>query len=473
MEFTRHGLTQSLRLRDLVPIQIIVIVWLGWTGFAAKQGPTQIVLWLLAIVLFYIPLAIVVMKLSRALPVEGGVYQWVKEGISPFAGYMAAWNLAIYSITAFAVVGSILAEGFARAAGPSAAWMLTSRPVALGLTAFACAIAFVFNVRGMQFAKWWSNIGSVLTVATFVALLFLLVKAFLAKAPLVRGSFSLAWPAFSLITISVFAKMAVGALSGFDNAAVFAEECRKPENDVARSVVIAAPLIALMYILGTSSVLAYFDPASVDVSAAVPQVMQAGFGASAAGKILAVSAVTAFNIAYTAAMVIIIGMVARLPMVAGWDNLLPSWWSALHPKFRTPHKAIGVVTACILFLGVLSLLGADNQEAVQVGASAGVGSLCIMYMLLFAVVLFSFRSRAWRPGAGVRFGALCAFVVAFVSLICQIIPVGEVASRAIYALKVGAVIGATNILGAYVYWRGDRGRNLRKADMEIDAIPGV
>lgn len=67
-------------------MQIVVVVWLGWTGFAAKQGSTQVVLWLLAIVLFYFPLAAIVMKLSRSLPVEGGAYQWVKAGISPFVG---------------------------------------------------------------------------------------------------------------------------------------------------------------------------------------------------------------------------------------------------------------------------------------------------------------------------------------------------------------------------------------------------
>ena len=117
METGQHGLRRELKLWDLVPMQVVLIVWLGWAGFAAKQGPSQVALWLLAIVLFYLPLAAVVMKLSRALPVEGGVYQWVRTGISPFAGYMAAWNLSIYAISAFAVVGSLLGNGFAHAVG--------------------------------------------------------------------------------------------------------------------------------------------------------------------------------------------------------------------------------------------------------------------------------------------------------------------------------------------------------------------
>jgi amino acid transporter len=317
MQPENHGLRRELRLRDLVPMQVVMIVWLGWAGFAAKQGSSQIVLWLLAIFLFYLPLAAVVMKLSRAMPIEGGAYQWVKEGISPFAGYMAAWNLTIYTITAFATIGSFLADGFAYAAGPKGARMLTSRPFALTLTAIACLIAYVFNVRGLHLAKWWSNAGSLLTIAMFLALLCLLIKAWVTSAPLARASFSLAWPGFSILTLSVFAKVAVGALSGFDSSAVFSQECRKPENDVARSVLIAAPLIALMYILGTSAVLTYIPPAKVDVSAAVPQVMQAGLGATALARTLTAIVAGASGFSFLASMVIIVGMVARLPMVAG------------------------------------------------------------------------------------------------------------------------------------------------------------
>jgi len=177
METTRHGLRRELKLWDLVPIQVVLIVWLGWTGFAAKQGPSQVALSLLAIVLFYLPLAAVVVKLSRAIPVEGGVYQWVKEGISPFAGYMAGWKFTIYAVMAFAVIGSFFANGLAYAAGPAGVWMSASKLFALVLTATACLIAFIFNVRGLHLAKWWSNAAAPLTVVTFLIMLWLLIRA--------------------------------------------------------------------------------------------------------------------------------------------------------------------------------------------------------------------------------------------------------------------------------------------------------
>ncbi len=451
METTNHGLRRELKLRDLVPMQVTLIVWLGWTGFAAKQGPSQIALWFLAIVFFYLPLAAVVMKLSRAMPLEGGVYQWVKAGISPFAGYMAGWNFTVYALSAFAVVGSFFANGFAYAAGPGGAWMLSSKLLPLTLTAIACLITWYFNARGLRLAKWWSDAGAVTTIATFLTLLFLLARAWLIGLPCAHNSFSFALPTFSIVTLNVFTKMSVSALSGFDSSAVFSEECRKPENDVARSVLIAAPLIAVMYILGTSAVLAYVPPGRVDLAAAVPQTMQAGFGVSGLGRVLTLIVTGAFTVSYTASMVITTGVVARLPMVAGWDRLLPRWWSELHPRFRTPSKAIGAVTAIMFALGVLSLLGAGNQEAVQVSVGAGFGGLCITYMLLFSVILFGVPA-----GIGIRIGAGAAFLVALIAFFFEIVPLGEVASPLLFAIKVVAAVCTLNGLGAFLYWRGKR-----------------
>jgi amino acid transporter len=49
---------------------------LGRSG--RKAGPSHIVFWLLAILLFYVPSAMVVIYLNRLMPLEGGLYQWAK-----------------------------------------------------------------------------------------------------------------------------------------------------------------------------------------------------------------------------------------------------------------------------------------------------------------------------------------------------------------------------------------------------------
>jgi amino acid transporter len=66
---------KELGLSDLVLTQILFIVGLPWVGVAAKQGPSHVILWLVAMLFFYVPSAVVVIYLNRIMPLEGGLYQ--------------------------------------------------------------------------------------------------------------------------------------------------------------------------------------------------------------------------------------------------------------------------------------------------------------------------------------------------------------------------------------------------------------
>src|SRR6185369_10001375 len=71
---------KELGLADLALTQVLFIVGLPWIGVAARQGPSHVVLWLLAMLFFYLPSAVVVIHLNRIMPLEGGLYQWAKLG---------------------------------------------------------------------------------------------------------------------------------------------------------------------------------------------------------------------------------------------------------------------------------------------------------------------------------------------------------------------------------------------------------
>ena len=456
METANHGLRPELRLTDLVLMQILLVVNFNFSGLAAKSGSAHAVLWLLAIALFYLPLARVVMTLSRWMPAEGGVYQWVKEGISPFAGYMAGWSFTIYIVIFWASVGSMLANSFAYAGGAHWAWMADSKPFTVALGTLTCLLAFYVNVRGLHVGKWFSGFGAMTLVVTFLMVLFLLVEAWFTRRASVIGAFSFAWPGFSVQSLNGCTKMALVALSGFEVSAISSEECWNAGRDVSRSIFIATPMIALMYILGTGGFLAYIPASKVDIAAPVAQLTQVAFGATGLGHVLTVIGVGIGIVALLAIFIIYVGMVSRLPMVAGWDGLLPSWWSSLHPRYRTPWKAVGAVTGSLFALGLLSTWGAGNQEAVQVCLAAGFGIYCIMYLLLFSVILFGFRHSEHRPGIAIRLGALAASVVTLAAFFFELVPIGEVANPTIFAVKVVIIICAANALGAFLYWRGTR-----------------
>ncbi|HJT45590.1 MAG TPA: amino acid permease, partial [Chthoniobacterales bacterium] len=97
VETRSESLKKPLGLFDLVLTQILFIVGSSWVGAAAKLGSAHLFFWLLAILLFYIPQAAVVIYLSNRMPLEGGIYQWAKLGFNEFAGFITAWNLWLLS----------------------------------------------------------------------------------------------------------------------------------------------------------------------------------------------------------------------------------------------------------------------------------------------------------------------------------------------------------------------------------------
>ena len=55
-------------------------------------------------------------------------------------------------------------------------------------------------------------------------------------------------PIISLMTLNLLGKMGFGALGDFEYVAIHAGEARDPVRTIGRSVMVAAPIIALMFI---------------------------------------------------------------------------------------------------------------------------------------------------------------------------------------------------------------------------------
>ena len=73
---------------------------------------------------------------------------------------------------------------------------------------------------------------------------------------------SLHIPPITLLNLNILGKLAFFALGGFEYVAVFAGECKDPARMIGRSVIISAPIIAALFIFGTSAVIAaVVDPA--------------------------------------------------------------------------------------------------------------------------------------------------------------------------------------------------------------------
>lgn len=453
------SLRKELGVRDLALTQILFIIGLTWIGVAGKLGPSHVVLWLLAAVLFYLPLTAVVIWLNQLMPLEGGLYQWAKLGFNQALGFMVAWNLWLYVVLFASELGLTVASYLAYALGPSAAWMTTSMWFVSLASALAIALLAGLAFVGLSLTKWVHNAGGVFMITIF-GVLILLPLLGLATGHLPSHPYRAEVPAPSLFNLNVLSKMAVGAFAGFEYMAILAGETHAPARAVRKSVYIAAPVIVLFFILGTATVVAYVPTADIDLIGPLPQVLRVGFGPfGIAGPLVAIAIVltlimrvSQISVAFTA--------VTRLPMVAGWDRMLPAWFSRLHPRYRTPVNSILVVAVISFAASVISLVGVGQAEAFQLMFNASGIFYGLTYVTMFAIPLVGLRGVTPRPPLWVKGAALAGLLITLVYIVLAVFPIIPVESVAGFALKITVVVVLLNLVGVGILVAGRRRSSL-------------
>jgi amino acid transporter len=445
-------LRKELGLVDLVLMQILYVVGSAWVGTAAKLGTSHTVFWIFAILLYYVPQAAVVIFLTRQMPVEGGLYQWTTIGLGRFAGFMTAWNLFAYAFLVMAGFGVVIATNAAYLIGGSAAslsrlWWYT--PV---VSTLALSLVTAVSIFGLAIGRWVQNIGGTAQILTFSALIIAPLVAIRLGRSVTYHPLNVSAPTFTAYNLNIFGKMALGALSGFEYVAIMAGEARSPARTISRSVMIAAPLIVVMFILGTDSVLALVPNQNIDLVSPIPQTLSIGFASSGIATLIAPALILLLLLRQLGSVTMLFNGTTRLPMVAGWDNLVPAWFTRLDPRFRTPVNSILFVSAITIAVSLIGQAGVGVQEAFQLLENSAGIFYALTYLALFAIPIFGATRLGRRPPAWLRVASLSGLMVTILYSVLSVFPIIDVASWQIFAAKIIVVIVGANLLGAVIYF---------------------
>ena len=218
-----------------------------------------------------------------------------------------------------------------------------------------------------------------------------------------------------------------------------------------------------MFILGTSSVLGMVPNDEIDLIAPIPQLLSVGFGplgAVAAIVPLTLSAMIAIRFAQ--ASVNFAGS-TRLPMVAGWDDLLPAWFTRLN--------------AAVQDAGQFDPLRRRGDAAAQRARpdwrrqAGGVpAAVELRRDLLRADLSRDVRGAALRTAAGavrppwwMKLCALSGLLMTGLYVSLSVLPIIPVGSRTAFALKIVGLIVVTNLVGVALYVSGRRRARSQRA----------
>jgi len=431
------ALRREMGLRDVTLFAITCIVGTRWIAAAAHAGPGSVTLWLLAAVLFMVPLAVAVAALTVKYPGAGGLYLWTRNDFGPWHGFLCFWSywFGIAFLVPSAAVFYMSAGAYTL--GPSYAHLADNRWYLVVASLLAIWVALGTNLVGIRIGKWTENLGA---GATWLLGAVLIVVAIMLHAK--RGSATPIHiaPTWSWDTVSFWAVIAY-AMSGLEMAPLMGGEIHDPERTLPRAGWMATAISTLFYASTTVALLVILQPEKIsemnglaEAGEAAAQSLGLAWLAPVIAALVMASAVGQFGGWGTS--------VSRLPFVVGVDHLLPAAFGKVHPRWGTPHISILVFGGLASFLLGVIQLGDTMRAAYQTLVS-------LMVVTGFFPYLYIFGS-AWK--AGKRWSALSGWGITLLAILTSVVPTAEVGNVWLFETKI-ALGTAAVIATAWLLYR--------------------
>lgn len=454
----QSALPKAMGLGDVVQFYVVAIVGLRWLATAAAAGPSALVVWLIAAVALFVPLALAVIELSARHPDEGGIYVWSRVAFGDFTGFIVAWLYWVSNVVyapglLYFMAGNALFMG-------GADWQtLSNQPsfyIVVSLVGIVIAVGL--NVVGLEIGKRLHNLGAWSTWIPVAVLVAMGAWALARFGSATRFDSAALVPSTRLTDLYFWSTIAF-AFGGFEAASLMGEEIRDARRAVPRAVLIAGLAIAAIYMLGTAAILVALPGQQVSGLQGIMQaIQQVAERVGVPGVTPVVAALVAIGaLGGTAAW---LAATARLIFVTGVDRYLPPVFGRLHPRWKTPVWALVAQAIGAALFAVLGQAGASVRGAYDFLVSMGVITYFIPFLVMFAALIK--LQREPLPAGAVRLpgGQATTMVLAglgiatvTISIVLAVFPPGEGGGGAVKILLASALVVA---MGIGVYVRGRR-----------------
>lgn len=467
-------LRRTLTLRDLVLLNVVAVLGIRWLATSAAAGPSSLTLWVCAALFFFIPQGLAVADLSARFPDEGGVYAWTKRAFGEGHGFLCGWCYWVNNVLYYPQLllsGAVIAT-YAFGMGDSG---LGDRwTYVLPVTLAALWLAVLLNVLGLGIGRWLHNIGALGSYLPGIVIVLLGLVAVFTRPP--ANPFT---PATLTPDLSKFAELNLWAsiafaFAGLELSATLGGEVREPRRTLPRAVLLAAPLVALLYIAGTGALLWLVPQHGVNLVSGLLQ----GISAGARG----LGPIVAWVVPFSAAAYAVGNMggvgawltgCARIAFVVGLDRYAPAAFGRIHPRWGTPYVAILVQAALATLFLFMSVIG--RGTTVEKAYLVLLDTMILVYFIPYCYMFLTFLAvglgrrgladparPAPRPLRTLLVGVSGLAVTVFAMVVATIPPPGTTQPW-LFELK---VLGGASIFvaaGGLLYRHAQQARRLAAA----------
>jgi amino acid transporter len=396
--------------------------YLGSAPATSEFGLASVFLYVVPAFVFLLPVSLVAAELASGW--QGGVYNWVREGVSAPMGLLAVWcqfaQTIFYYPALLAYVGSTLA------------YVIDQRLATNGIFT-AAIIAGLFwggvlvSSRGMGLVSKLASGGTLIGTLIPAAVLVILGVSYLAQGNHPAASMNVhhLLPAWNGLASVVLLVNSFFTYAGIEVNAVHVDELRNPAREFPRAMLVAVVLVLAVFILPTLAIAWAIPSSHISLTAGVMQAFNTllkHFGASFLVPLIAVALAGG---ALAGMMAWLTGPSEGLLRIGREQGYLPPFLQKVNRAGIELHilQAQGIV---ITIIALLYAFIPSVSRAYWIFAAMATQVYLIMYVLMF-VGAYRLRRKQPEHKRGYRapaLGLLCllggiasvtAFVIGFIA----------------------------------------------------------
>jgi len=335
-------------------------------------------------------------EFASMVPVAGSAYTYAYATLGELLAWIIGWDL----ILEYAVASSTVAHGwshyllsFLQLFGVTLPARITGNPIdfdpathawvqtgAYGNLPAAAIVLFITVILVVGIRESASVNAAMVLLKLAVVLLVIVLGARHVRAENWRPFLPYGVPGVLKGAAYIFF-----AYIGFDAVSTHAEEARNPQRDVPIGIITSLALCTVLYILVAAVLTGMVPYHQIDLDAPVARAFAAR-GLPVAVFIISLGAI----VGITSVLLVLLLSQARILLAMARDGLIPrSFFAAVHPRFRTPHKATiltGVLVAIVAALFPLKILA----DLVNIGT-------LMAFVIVCAAVIVMRRTNPGLP----------------------------------------------------------------------------
>jgi len=284
--------------------------------------------WLISGILTFFG-ALVCAELASIFTQSGGVYLYLKEAYSPSIGFL--WGWAMFWIMHSGIIAAVSVI-FAR----YAAYFLPMSDAVI--KAVAIAVIVLLSAINYLGVKQGSTLQTLFTLGKIIAIVFIILVGFVLGSRLPEHFVAADITKSDISVNSFFLALVAGlfAFGGWHMVTYSSEETINPQKTIPRALMLGTMIVTVCYI-ALNAVYMYVLPldtvaSSTRIAADAANAL-IGFGGGAF-----LSGLVVFSTFGALSGIILCG--PRVYYSMARDGLLFRWVGEIHPRYRTPHRAI-------------------------------------------------------------------------------------------------------------------------------------